>query len=78
VPPENEAVTIKVCCPTCWKWSELGVLMACKRCGTPLLLSDGRRVDEVAAAPERDDVAALPEPPPVELEPVGWSVRVRA
>jgi hypothetical protein len=25
--------------------------MTCKRCGTPLILADGRRVDQVAAAP---------------------------
>jgi hypothetical protein len=53
-------------------------MMSCKRCGTPLLLSDGRRVEDVAAAPEHDDVPAPPEPPPLELAPVGWAVRVRA
>jgi hypothetical protein len=51
--------------------------MSCKRCGTPLILEDGRRVDEVAAAPPASEVLAPPEPPPVELEPVGWSVRAR-
>jgi hypothetical protein len=69
-------VAITVCCPTCWKWSELGTLKACKKCGTPLLLTDGRRVDEVpdfgADAPPPPPP---PEPPPVELAPVGWSVR---
>jgi len=70
-------VVIKVCCPTCWKWSELGTLMSCKRCGTPLLMPDGRRADEVAALPEHVDIPAPPEPPPLELEPVGWAVRVR-
>ena len=70
-------MVIKVCCPTCWKWSELGEVMTCKRCGTPLILQDGRRVDEVAAAPPVSEVPAPPEPPPVELAPVGWSVRAR-
>jgi hypothetical protein len=51
--------------------------MSCKRCGTPLLLPDGRRADEVAALPPQLDVPAPPEPPPVELEPVGWAVRAR-
>jgi hypothetical protein len=51
--------------------------MSCKRCGTPLILEDGRRVDEVAAAPPVSDIPAPPEPPPLELEPVGWSVRAR-
>jgi hypothetical protein len=51
--------------------------MSCKRCGTPLLLPDGRRVDEVAALPPHVDVPAPPEPPPVELEPVAWAVRAR-
>ncbi len=35
-----------VCCPTCWKWSELKNSATCKRCGTPLVLPDGRRVDQ--------------------------------
>jgi hypothetical protein len=51
--------------------------MSCKRCGTPLLLPDGRRVDEVAALPPPVDLPALPQPPPLELEPVGWGVRAR-
>jgi hypothetical protein len=70
-------VIIKVCCPTCWKWTELGTVLTCKRCGTPLILPDGRRADEVAAAPPEVTVAALPEPPPVEVAPVGWSIRAR-
>lgn len=53
------------------------MVLTCKRCGIPLILPDGRRADEVAAAPPAGEVAALPEPPPVELAPVGWSVRVR-
>ncbi|HVC03185.1 MAG TPA: hypothetical protein VND88_00790 [Candidatus Acidoferrales bacterium] len=70
-------MVINVCCPTCWKWSELGTAYGCKRCGTPLIMSDGRRADEVAALPPPVDVVAPPEPPPVEHAPVGWSVRVR-
>ncbi len=35
---------VAVCCPTFWKWSELKSSTTCKRCGSPLVLSDGRRV----------------------------------
>ena len=38
-----------VCCPKCWTWDELGKRTACKRCGTPLILADGRTVTEAAA-----------------------------
>ncbi len=37
---------LAVCCPTCWKWSELKSSTTCKRCGSPLVLPDGRRVDQ--------------------------------
>lgn len=37
---------LAVCCPTCWKWSELKSSTSCKRCGSPLVLPDGRRVDQ--------------------------------
>jgi len=37
---------LAVCCPTCWKWTELKSSTSCKRCGSPLVLPDGRRVDE--------------------------------
>jgi hypothetical protein len=37
---------LAVCCPTCWKWSELKSSSTCKRCGSPLVLPDGRRVDQ--------------------------------
>ena len=37
---------VAVCCPTCWKWTELKNSTTCKRCGSPLVLSDGRRVDQ--------------------------------
>jgi hypothetical protein len=37
---------VAVCCPNCWRWSELKNSTTCKRCGTPLVLSDGRRVDQ--------------------------------
>jgi hypothetical protein len=37
---------VAVCCPTCWRWSELKNSTNCKRCGSPLVLPDGRRVDE--------------------------------
>jgi hypothetical protein len=35
-----------VCCPNCWKWTELKNSTTCKRCGAPLVLPDGRRVDQ--------------------------------
>ena len=38
-----------VCCPKCWTWDELGKRTSCKRCGTPLILADGRSVPEAAA-----------------------------
>jgi hypothetical protein len=38
---------VAVCCPTCWRWSELKSSTTCKRCGSPLVLPDGRRVDQV-------------------------------
>jgi hypothetical protein len=69
---------MKVCCPTCWKWTELGTLMSCKKCGTPLILIDGRRADEVSADPQVIEGARPPEPPPLEVVPVGWAVRSRA
>jgi hypothetical protein len=42
-------VAATVCCPTCWTWSEYKNSTACKRCGTPLILPDGRRVDDVTS-----------------------------
>jgi hypothetical protein len=50
---------VTVCCPTCWTWSELKHSMTCKRCGTPLILPDGRSVEQ-AANPSPD----APPPPP--------------
>jgi hypothetical protein len=52
--PTNAPAT--VCCPKCWTWSELKKSTTCKRCGTPLVLQDGRQVNQladpsVAAAP---------------------------
>src|SRR5438132_13197362 len=37
-----------VCCPKCWTWDELGKRTSCKRCGTPLILADGRTATEAA------------------------------
>jgi hypothetical protein len=37
---------VVVCCPTCWRWSELKSSPTCKRCGSSLILADGRRVDQ--------------------------------
>jgi hypothetical protein len=53
---------VTVCCPNCWKWSELKSASACKRCGTPLVLPDGRRVDDAALAPPPTDPLAPPPP----------------
>jgi hypothetical protein len=50
---------VTVCCPTCWTWSELKHSTTCKRCGTPLILPDGRSVEQ-AANPSPD----APPPPP--------------
>ena len=51
-----------VCCPTCWTWSELRKSATCKKCGTPLVLADGRRVEEVAPALQ---YGGPPAPPPI-------------
>src|SRR6202043_3298 len=37
---------VAVCCPTCWRWTELKSSTTWKRCGSPLILPDGRRVDQ--------------------------------
>jgi hypothetical protein len=50
---------VTVCCPTCWTWSELKKSTTCKRCSTPLILPDGRSVEQ-AANPSPD----APPPPP--------------
>jgi hypothetical protein len=46
----------KVCCPSCWTWSDPGKRTTCQRCGSPLLLPDGRTIDTVRSEP--------PPPPP--------------
>src|ERR1700689_1677273 len=46
---------VAVCCPNCWKWTEVKNSSVCKRCGTPLVLPDGRRLDEA-----RDGTAPAP------------------
>ena len=51
--PEN------VCCPNCWAWSELGKRTTCQRCGTALILPDGRNVSAT-----RLDPPPPPPPPP--------------
>src|ERR1700682_2192924 len=75
------AMPVAVCCPTCWAWSELKSSMTCKRCGTPLVLPDGRRVDEAASGPPMmgpppayttaGAIAALRPPPPVGFNWIG-------
>ena len=52
----NPTMSAKACCPNCWTWAEIGARTTCRRCGASLMLSDGRRLDEVLDAP--------PPPPP--------------
>lgn len=47
----------KVCCPSCWTWSDIGKRSTCQRCGSPLILPDGRTIDTVRSEPP-------PAPPP--------------
>jgi hypothetical protein len=61
-PGENAVMPQSVCCPTCWSWSELDKRTTCKRCGAPLILSDGRTVEDVRSAPP---------PPPPQFAPAG-------
>ncbi len=42
---------VTVCCPGCWAWSDLGKTTTCKKCGIALILSDGRRVEDLTSAP---------------------------
>ena len=48
---------VAVCCPNCWRWSELKHATSCKRCGAPLVLPDGRRVDQARDGTEPSAVA---------------------
>jgi hypothetical protein len=59
---------VAVCCPTCWRWTELKSSTTCKRCGSPLILPDGRRVDQAreGTAP----AAAAINAPTVSLAPL--------
>jgi hypothetical protein len=59
---------VAVCCPNCWKWTEVKNSSTCKRCGTPLVLPDGRRLDQA-----RDGTAPTPvslKAPTVSLAPL--------
>lgn len=59
---------VAVCCPTCWRWTELKSSATCKRCGSPLVLADGRRVDQA-----RDGTAPISvaiKAPTVSLAPL--------
>lgn len=42
---------VSVCCPGCWTWSDLGKTTTCKKCGRALILSDGRRVEDLTIGP---------------------------
>ena len=53
---DNRGMASQVCCPGCWSWSDLGKRTACPRCGTALILPDGRTVETVKTDP--------PPPPP--------------
>lgn len=53
---DNRRMAQAVCCPNCWTWSDVGARTTCKRCGTALVLPDGRALDEARNAP--------PPPPP--------------
>ena len=59
---------VAVCCPTCWKWTELKNSTTCKRCGTPLVLPDGRRVDQARDGTAANAVAI--KAPTVSLAPL--------
>jgi hypothetical protein len=50
---------MSVCCPTCWTWSKQRKSGVCERCGTPLLLPDGRSAAEVVDAPTQT-IEAIP------------------
>ncbi len=51
----------QVCCPGCWTWSDLGKRSTCPRCGTALILPDGRDVQ-----------TAQNDPPPPPPPPLGF------
>jgi hypothetical protein len=55
----------KVCCPSCWTWSDIGKRSTCQRCGSPLILPDGRTIDTVRSGPPP------PPPPPAGFAPLG-------
>jgi hypothetical protein len=50
---------MSVCCPTCWTWSKQRKSGVCERCGTLLLLPDGRSAAEVVDAPTQT-IEAIP------------------
>jgi hypothetical protein len=56
----------QVCCPGCWTWSDLGKRTTCARCGTALILPDGRDVQ-----------AAQGDPPPPPPPPPGFGYAVQ-
>lgn len=55
----------KVCCPNCWTWSDFGKRSTCQRCGSPLVMPDGRTLDTLRSEPPP------PPPPPAAFAPVG-------
>jgi hypothetical protein len=58
----NRQMPENVCCPNCWAWTELGKRTTCQRCGTALILPDGRNL-----------VAARSNPPPPPPPPPGFA-----
>ena len=65
VPADNRAMASTVCCPGCWTWSELGKRTTCQRCGSALILPDGRSVETAHSDPPP------PLPPPAAFGYVG-------
>lgn len=57
----NRSMPANVCCPNCWMWSEISSRTTCRRCGTALILPDGRSLDAALATVP---VASVPPPPP--------------
>jgi hypothetical protein len=50
-PADNRRMPQTVCCPNCWTWSDAGSRTTCKKCGSQLVLPDGRLVDDARTAP---------------------------
>ena len=60
---DNRQMPPMVCCPTCWEWSELSARTLCRRCGTPLVMADGRAVEAALDAVAHAGTDSIPKPP---------------